>query len=82
MDSIKTVGIIGAGQMGSGIAQVCALAGLDVLMHERTPRGLKKGIDRWLRSQPSGCIRKISEERRVRLCPPESGAIDFRSGKM
>ncbi|MDO8353962.1 MAG: 3-hydroxyacyl-CoA dehydrogenase NAD-binding domain-containing protein, partial [Aestuariivirga sp.] len=27
---IKKVGIIGAGQMGSGIAHVCALAGFDV----------------------------------------------------
>ena len=25
---IKTIGIIGAGQMGNGIAHVCALAGL------------------------------------------------------
>ncbi|CAM4186029.1 3-hydroxybutyryl-CoA dehydrogenase [Palleronia rufa] len=29
---IQTVGIIGAGQMGSGIAHVCALAGYDVLL--------------------------------------------------
>ncbi|MGO8918724.1 MAG: 3-hydroxybutyryl-CoA dehydrogenase [Stellaceae bacterium] len=29
-DSIRTIGIIGAGQMGSGIAHVCALAGYDV----------------------------------------------------
>ena len=32
--TIKTVGIIGAGQMGSGIAHVCALAGYDVLLHD------------------------------------------------
>jgi 3-hydroxyacyl-CoA dehydrogenase len=30
MSEIKTVGVIGAGQMGSGIAHVCALAGYDV----------------------------------------------------
>ena len=29
---IKTVGIVGAGQMGNGIAHVFALAGYDVLM--------------------------------------------------
>ncbi|HYI88422.1 MAG TPA: 3-hydroxyacyl-CoA dehydrogenase NAD-binding domain-containing protein, partial [Beijerinckiaceae bacterium] len=28
---IKTIGVIGAGQMGSGIAHVCASAGIDVL---------------------------------------------------
>jgi 3-hydroxybutyryl-CoA dehydrogenase len=34
MVDIKTVGIIGAGQMGSGIAHVCALAGYDVLLND------------------------------------------------
>jgi 3-hydroxybutyryl-CoA dehydrogenase len=31
---IKTVGVIGAGQMGNGIAHVAALAGYDVLLHD------------------------------------------------
>jgi 3-hydroxybutyryl-CoA dehydrogenase len=31
---IQKVGIIGAGQMGSGIAQVCAMAGFDVHLHD------------------------------------------------
>jgi 3-hydroxybutyryl-CoA dehydrogenase len=31
---IATVGIVGAGQMGSGIAHVAALAGYDVLLHD------------------------------------------------
>jgi len=34
MVQIKTVGVIGAGQMGSGIAHVCALGGYDVLLHD------------------------------------------------
>lgn len=32
MGTIKTVGVVGAGQMGNGIAHVCALAGYDVLL--------------------------------------------------
>ena len=32
---INRIGIVGAGQMGSGIAQVCAVAGLDVLLNDR-----------------------------------------------
>jgi 3-hydroxybutyryl-CoA dehydrogenase len=31
---IHKVGVIGAGQMGNGIAHVCALAGYDVLLHD------------------------------------------------
>ena len=30
--NIQNVGVIGAGQMGNGIAHVCALAGLPVVM--------------------------------------------------
>jgi len=32
--TVEKVGVIGAGQMGSGIAHVCALAGLDVLIND------------------------------------------------
>jgi 3-hydroxybutyryl-CoA dehydrogenase len=31
---LAKIGIVGAGQMGAGIAQVCALAGYDVLLHD------------------------------------------------
>jgi len=34
---IKSVGIVGAGQMGSGIAQVCAMAGYEVHVHDASP---------------------------------------------
>ena len=34
MAEIRTVGVIGAGQMGSGIAHVCALGGYDVLIND------------------------------------------------
>ncbi len=39
---IATVGIIGAGQMGNGIAHVSALAGLDVVMVDVNPAALEK----------------------------------------
>nr|WP_281383578.1 3-hydroxybutyryl-CoA dehydrogenase [Paenochrobactrum gallinarii] len=42
--AIKTVGIIGAGQMGGGIAHVCALAGYTVLLHDADAERLEKGI--------------------------------------
>jgi 3-hydroxybutyryl-CoA dehydrogenase len=44
MVDIKTVGIIGAGQMGSGIAHVVALGGYDVLLHDVSPERIDQGI--------------------------------------
>lgn len=44
LDKIQTVGIIGAGTMGQGIAQVCAVSGFNVLIYDVDPGFLKKGI--------------------------------------
>jgi len=41
---IKTVGVIGAGQMGNGIAHVCSLAGFDVKLNDLTADRIKAGI--------------------------------------
>ena len=42
--SIRKVGVIGAGQMGSGIAHVCALAGLDVRLNDISADRIRNGI--------------------------------------
>ena len=44
--AIKTVGVVGCGLMGSGIAQVCAEAGYDVVVRELSEDFLKKGLGR------------------------------------
>ncbi|MEY4250817.1 MAG: hypothetical protein RJA87_2450 [Pseudomonadota bacterium] len=44
MTEINTVGIVGAGQMGSGIAHVCALAGYDVRLNDLDPEKVKAGL--------------------------------------
>lgn len=44
MAKIKTVGIVGAGQMGCGIAHVAALAGFDVLLYDLSVERIEKGI--------------------------------------
>jgi 3-hydroxybutyryl-CoA dehydrogenase len=41
---IKKVGVIGAGQMGNGIAHVAALAGFDVVLNDVSPDRLKSGM--------------------------------------
>ncbi len=44
MTVIRTIGVIGAGQMGNGIAHVCALAGFDVVLNDVSPERLEAGI--------------------------------------
>jgi 3-hydroxybutyryl-CoA dehydrogenase len=44
MADIKKIGIIGAGQMGHGIAHVCALAGLDVILTDTDSEALQNAI--------------------------------------
>ena len=41
---IETLGVIGAGTMGAGIAQVAAVAGLDVIMIDVTEAALTRGV--------------------------------------
>src|SRR5581483_9070110 len=50
---LSTIGIIGAGQMGAGIAQIAAQAGLDILLNDvsdelvaRGRRGIERSLDR------------------------------------
>ncbi|MCP4332705.1 MAG: 3-hydroxybutyryl-CoA dehydrogenase, partial [Gammaproteobacteria bacterium] len=61
--SIKTVGVVGAGTMGNGIAQVCAAAGLPVILQDigeaQVERGLNtiaSSLDRLIKKE------KISED--------------------
>lgn len=65
---IKTLGVVGAGQMGSGIAQVAAASGLSVVMHdiknEFVERGfsvIDKSLERMVKKE------KISEQDKEEL---------------
>jgi len=44
--AIKTVGVLGCGLMGSGIAQVCAAAGYKTIVREVDDAFLQKGLAR------------------------------------
>ncbi|CUS55990.1 MULTISPECIES: 3-hydroxybutyryl-CoA dehydrogenase [unclassified Hyphomonas] len=44
MADLKTIGVIGAGQMGNGIAHVSALAGYDVILSDISEESLAKGM--------------------------------------
>ncbi len=53
---VQKIGIVGAGQMGNGIAHVCALAGYDIIMADMSSEALDKAralIDRNMERQVS-----------------------------
>lgn len=41
---IKKIGVIGAGQMGNGIAHVCAVGGYDVVLHDISRERIESGL--------------------------------------
>jgi 3-hydroxybutyryl-CoA dehydrogenase len=57
LTDIAKVGVIGAGLMGSGIAEVCARAGLDVLVREINDAALEAGQARITKSLDRGAAK-------------------------
>ena len=83
---IRSVGIVGAGQMGNGIAHVFALSGYDVLLNDISDEGLKKAvatIDKNLERQASrGKITEADragamERIKTTLALPDLGPCDL-----
>ncbi len=66
LDRLRRIGVIGSGQMGGGIAHVCALAGYDVVVTDINDEALQRGreaIDRNLSRQVSrGKIREEEKD--------------------
>lgn len=76
MSEIKTIGVVGAGQMGRGIAQVAIQSGFDVLLYDAFSEGLNKGVS-FIQAQLDKGIEKgkwdkeSAEKARARLRPIE-----------
>jgi 3-hydroxybutyryl-CoA dehydrogenase len=81
----EIIGIIGAGQMGNGIAHVAALAGMDVLMLDAKPDAvgraittIGKNIDRQVAKGAVTAEQKSAALARIRQAPDYAafGAVD------
>jgi 3-hydroxybutyryl-CoA dehydrogenase len=60
---IKKIGVLGAGTMGNGIAQVCALSGHDVVMRDIEDRFLENGMSAIKKSLSKGVEKgKLAQE--------------------
>jgi 3-hydroxybutyryl-CoA dehydrogenase len=80
---IKTIGVLGAGQMGGGIAQVAAAAGYDVVLADATVELAQKGrgkIDAILGKQvDKGKMKAEDRAALVARIEPAGGPADFGS---
>jgi 3-hydroxybutyryl-CoA dehydrogenase len=73
---IKTVGVVGCGLMGAGIAEVCAKAGYQTIVRELTESLLEKGIERIHRSLDKAVEKgKLAAEEREKALGRLTGTI-------
>jgi 3-hydroxybutyryl-CoA dehydrogenase len=62
MNQIHTVGVVGAGQMGNGIAHVCALAGYEVLLNDVDESRIDIGLDQIKRNMARQVSRGLIQQ--------------------
>jgi 3-hydroxybutyryl-CoA dehydrogenase len=75
---IKTVGVLGCGLMGSGIAQVAAAAGYSTMVREVDDVALQKGLDRIRSFLDEGVTRgKLTPEARDKTLANLKGTTTF-----
>ena len=76
-----SVGVLGAGQMGGGIAQVIAQAGLPVIITDEVPDRAKKAVveieERLMRRVKDGRLEQVEVERIVKGITPVNSYEDF-----
>ncbi len=63
------VGVVGAGTMGSGIAQLACAAGMQTFLHDPVPEALDRGVERLRRG-----LGKMAEKGRMSAAEAEAAA--------
>jgi 3-hydroxybutyryl-CoA dehydrogenase len=84
--AIQTVGVIGAGTMGNGIAQACAVVGLNVVMQDISTQSCERGVaavssslDRLIKKEKLTAAQKTDAMARIRSTtePRDLAACDI-----
>ncbi|MCK4377565.1 MAG: 3-hydroxybutyryl-CoA dehydrogenase [Actinomycetia bacterium] len=79
---MKKIMIVGAGQMGSGIAQVCAQSGYDVLLYDIDEKFTKRAIEKITHFLSRGVDKgKITEEDKNKALSKIKTTLNLSDGK-
>jgi 3-hydroxybutyryl-CoA dehydrogenase len=73
-DGVERIGVVGAGTMGAGIAQVAALAGYETRLHDPVPAALEDGVERLRASLPKGAAKGLWSEEAAEAASDRVGA--------
>jgi 3-hydroxybutyryl-CoA dehydrogenase len=63
MSAVEHIGVVGAGTMGAGIAQIAALGGYETRLHDPVPAALETGIERLYGSLAKGATKGLWSDR-------------------
>jgi 3-hydroxybutyryl-CoA dehydrogenase len=72
--SVERVGVVGAGTMGAGIAQIAALGGYETRLHDPLPAALEKGTARLRVALTKGASKGLWSEREAEDASARAGA--------
>jgi 3-hydroxybutyryl-CoA dehydrogenase len=71
---VERVGVVGAGTMGAGIAQIAALGGYETRLHDPVPAALEAGIERLRGALGKGAVKGLWSEKEADMASARVGA--------
>jgi 3-hydroxybutyryl-CoA dehydrogenase len=71
---VERVGVVGAGTMGAGIAQIAALGGYETRLHDPVPAALDTGIERLRGALAKGAAKRLWGEQEADMASGRVGA--------
>jgi 3-hydroxybutyryl-CoA dehydrogenase len=74
VSTVERVGVVGAGTMGAGIAQIAALGGYETRLHDPVPAALQTGIERLRSALTKGATKDLWSEQDADAASSRVGA--------
>ncbi len=72
--TVEHIGVVGAGTMGAGIAQIAALGGYETRLHDPVPAALDSGMERLHVSLTKGAMKGLWSEEEADTASARVGA--------